>query len=471
MGKKTGKQATYITFGGEEVKEIVKGHILGVSFNKTPSIQSHYTMIPKDLAGKGAKRSKLKWLGKDKENAISKFNAIIKKLRDEQEIYSDIPRHLTKAIDKPVALEAKVLSSDLTEITKGKNVNITMDMPFTQIPEIVHIEWLKKELLKPNELAKKTGIEAFNSFLDYVEHKPIKLSELYQNYVKSVKYKRIKDDDEKKKTEAAWNLFVSLIEKSHIDHITLNDIKKYETYLHSQDYSEKTIHHYKSRVSKIFRHNLKEFENTTRLQQILANFDKWEDLEINSMNSINAQIMDINDFNTLYDNASLELQAVLMLCLNTGTYIKEVARFKKSDIDFKQQTLMTKRNKMGQCRKCAYLWNRTIVDLKKYLETRKDENDILFISRYGHEYKKGQGLRTKFWALRDKTNLLNVQFNHLRDTFETTAKEIGIAEYHIDIVMGHSSGKTGDRYTHRRIHNELKKACLAVEKGSVHLTV
>ena len=463
MGKKTGKQATYITFGGEEVREIVKGHILGVSFNKTPSVQSHYTMIPKDLAGKGAKRSKLKWLGKDKERAISKFNAIIKKLREEQEIYSDIPKVLTKDVDKPVELNAKVLSSDLTDVSKGKSVKIKMDMPFTQIPETVHIEWLKKEILKPTELAKKTGIEAFNSFLDYVEHKPIKLSELYNNYINSIKYKRSKDKDEKKKTKVAWDLFLSIVEKTTTDQITLNDVKKYETYIHGQDYSEKTIHHYKSRVSKVFRHNLIEFENTTRLQQILAHFEKWEDLEINSMNSINAQIIDIDDFNTLYDYANLELKAVLMLCLNTGTYIKEVARFKKSDIDLKQQTLMTKRNKMGQCRKCAYLWDRTIKDLKRYLTTRKDKNDILFISRYGNEYKDGQGIRTKFWKLRKKTDLLNIEFNQLRDTFETTAKEIGIAEYHIDIVMGHSSGKTGDRYTHRRIHNELKKACLAVE--------
>ena len=251
-----------------------------------------------------------------------------------------------------------------------------------------------------------------------------------------------------------------------MEQITKEDVEKYENYLHSQDYLDRTIHHYKSRVVKVLNRNKKKSGiNKPKLLQVLEYFSEFEDLEINSSNSIAAQVIDLEDFQVLYDNASLEMKAVMMLCLNTATYIIEVARFKRSDINFKHQTLMTQRNKTGQCRKFAYLWNRTVKDLEAYLATRTDKTDVLFIAKHGTEYKDGAGLRTKWWKLRDDCDLLHIKFNHLRDTFETVGKEIGtVSQYHIDMVMGHSSGKTSERYTHRRIHNELKKACLRIEK-------
>ena len=58
---KRGIKASYIVFGNEPVQDVVKGHILGVSFNS--SNNNYYTMIPKALLPKSEKRSKPKWLG------------------------------------------------------------------------------------------------------------------------------------------------------------------------------------------------------------------------------------------------------------------------------------------------------------------------------------------------------------------------------------------------------------------------
>ena len=172
-----------------------------------------------------------------------------------------------------------------------------------------------------------------------------------------------------------------------------------------------------------------------------------------------------DDFIKLYKNADVKLKAVMMLCLNTGTYIREVARFKISDINLDEQTLMTQRNKTGRCKKFAYLWDRTVKDLKAYLTTRKDDTDVLFKAAHGGEYKNGEGLRTYFYRLRNTHDLLHIEFNHLRDTFQTIADEQSVSEFHSNMVMGHSTGKSKERYSHRRIHNELKEACLKVEKS------
>lgn len=459
MGKKTGKKANYIPHGGGEVKDVINGREVGVSFDN--STRTHYVMLPNQKTG----RTKRKWLGRDKEKAVARFIAIVSQLKGEKEksIVVDIK---PETIEHRLRITGIPTPAKFRDIQKNKDkVVFVEDGATAHAKESEFIEWLKRELRNPSELARKTGYEAFNFFYDFMNQEPIKLSELYENYTKSVRYRRIKDKDERKKTKAAWELFLSLIDKASLEQITLADVKALETYLHSQDYSEKTIHHYKNRVSKIFRYNLKVYEDTVRLQRVIGYFSKWEELEINSVSSISAQAISHSDFMKLHDAASIELKAILMLCLNTGTYIREVARLKRSEIDIEQQTLMTRRNKKGRCRKFAYLWDRTVVDLRDYLAARTDKSDVLFRARHGGEYTNGAGLRTKLWNLRKEVGLLNVEFSHLRDTFETVSKEIGsISQYHIDMVMGHSSGRTSERYTHRRIHNELMNACLAVEK-------
>ena len=95
---------------------------------------------------------------------------------------------------------------------------------------------LDEELLQEiKELAKKTGIEAFNNFHSMMLQDSMKLSTLYQNFTDSIKYSKITDKDERKKTKSAWDLFLSLIDgKTTIEQITLTDIKAYEKYLHKK---------------------------------------------------------------------------------------------------------------------------------------------------------------------------------------------------------------------------------------------
>ena len=462
MAKKGRKTKDFVEYGNRPVQDVINGSVVGLSF--APQNSTYYTMIPNQ--GR-------KWLGRDKDNAVIKFNALVNQLKGQQEksypVITD-NKEITPVYTTPKRSMQDVLNSPDISLSKTEQSLINH-------PESHYIEWLKKELQNPSELAKKTGIEAFNNFWDCVNKKPIKILDAYNNYINSVKYAKITDKDEKEKIKSAWKLFTSLLNgKTHLEEISLDDIKRYEKKLHTtkykdkktgeqKNYNDKTINHYKNRVSKIIRHNLKLYEDTTTLQKILEYFKKWDDLEIASVNSINAECISYAEFTTLYENADLQLKAVMMFCLNTATYLREVSRIKLSDINFKTQTLMTQRNKTGRCRKFAFLWDRTTQALKDYLETRNDTTDILFVAAHGAGYKNGEGLRSRFWDLRKKCNLLSLEFQHLRDTFETIGNEIEVNKYHIDMVMGHSSGTMGERYSHRRIHNELKESCLKVEQA------
>jgi len=487
MGKKTGVRGDYITYGGAEEKVLIGGKEMGVTLHSQK--QTHYTMIPKQYAGVGAKRSKQQWLGKDVDTAVVKFRAIVAQIQGKQETKilatvqdTDVVKiHKVKLDTKPVnSLED--LRHNLAEYAKSDEMVMQeTGESIAFVPESQHIAWLIKELQNPQELARKTGFEEFNRFHALMAEGTMKLSKLFSNYTESIQYAKITDEDEKQKVKATWDLFVDMTGATTAEQITLEQVKAFEKYLHThkyyakkskthKNYTDKTINHYKSRITKVFNYNIKKvYLGNKTIRTILDYFNAWEALDINTSDTIAAQAITQEQFMKLYDTAkkkkNYKLMALLSLCLNTATYIKEVARFKISDIDLDEQTLMTQRNKTGHCRKFAYLWDRTVWDIKRYLATRKDSSDVLFISREGTEHKGGEGLRTAVYKLRKESGLLKqVEFQHLRDTFQTLANEIGVSEYHSDLVMGHSAGKTSDRYSHRRIHNELKEACLKVER-------
>ena len=191
MTKKTGTKAKYIShkINGSnevEVKEIVNGYEMGVSFSEASN--SYYTMIPKALAGEGAKRSKTKWLKSDKENAVALFYAHVAKLKGEPDKYIPVDKYDTNErteIQEATTVtvtshpkDDKIRRKFGIDVKDGEEKEITLhkQVPIIDIPEAHHIAWLKRELLNPSALAKKTGIEAFNNFYEWMNIKHIKLS-------------------------------------------------------------------------------------------------------------------------------------------------------------------------------------------------------------------------------------------------------------------------------------------------------
>ena len=166
----------------------------------------------------------------------------------------------------------------------------------------------------------------------------------------------------------------------------------------------------------------------------------------------------------MYDNSDLEMKPILLLGLNTASYLVDISRYTLDEIDLEEKTLSTRRQKTGQVKKVCVLWDRTVKALKEYLAPRKDNSEYLFLSRTGTGYTDS-GLRKKFKRLRRKLEINDdLEFSYLRDTFSTIAKDIDIDPFKINCVMGHSNKGMVDKYSKRQISNKLKLACLDVEK-------
>ena len=407
----------------KKVERLFNGKLWKLSYSE--SNKSYYTMYPVKNPKKGERKTKRKWLGGDEVQAQIDFINFFDGLEGKEKTF--------------ISTEGEVYFPSMGSIDV-RTQTYPKQRVMIPIEESLYFAWLRQKIMNKEfeYLAEGTGYADLTKLPQIMNQESIKLDEMYVNYVNSARYVKRDEKEEKNKTKAAWDLFIQLVGRTTVEQVTLSDVRKYESYLHKQGYADKTISHYKNRVSKIFRHNIKHYENTDTIQHALNHFAKFEELEINSVSSIDAQIIAVSDFEKLYGEACIEMKAVLMLCLNTGTYIKEVARFELADIDFDNHTLMTQRSKTGKCRKFAYLWGRTIESLQKYLRTRTDDSNHLFIASHGGAYKNGGGIRDKWDRLRASLKLQRVEFKYLRDTFETIAKEIGIAQYQIDMVMGHS---------------------------------
>ena len=473
MGRKTGRKAKFIDYGNEEVKTTINGVNLGVAVDQTT--QSHYVMLPQDRG-----RTKRKWLGKDTGKAVAKFWALIAQLEGEQDNIVTVNKEQTKEKTELGLTEPRVMRVGLIDKKTGKvevkkrNVHDFKLDELLDIPEAYFIEWLKKELKDPSQLAKKTGIEAFNTFHEWMLVDSIKLSDLIDNFF--TMRKTPISTKEKQKTMRAWEIFCRVTNKRTVEEISLNDIQKYEDYIHAKGYAPKTIHHYLNRVEKVFSYNTEKYQNNDRLIIISKWCQGMERLE--NTNTEEPEVITLEIFEKLYNNTHILLQdgnknslnvdlmlkSMLTYALNTASTLIDLSRLTKDELDLQMRTLSTRREKTGKIKKVAYLWGRTVKDLQSYLDSRKDESNYVFLSRTGTAYTDS-GLRKLFKRYRRELCLPDtVEFKHLRDTFSTTAKDIDIDPFKINCVMGHSNKGQVDKYSKRQISNKLMDACLAVEK-------
>lgn len=467
---KRGIKASYIEFGNEPVQDVVGGNLLGIALNK--SNKNYYTMIPKALLPETETRSKRKWLGSDLQIAVAKFRALILELRGEQEHSISIEKYDTQ--EKTEIKEATTITLTAhpkddklrrkagIELEGGETKEITFyhQIPFVDIPESYFIEWLKKELQNPTGLAKKTGIPELAEIGTLIaKDTNIKLSDVIHNYLNKKKKISKKEASDSKRW---FKTFCKVIECSTVDAITLPAIHKYEDYIHGQGLAAKTIKHRFNKISTIFNYNTGRYHSThlVQIHNWLKGLDRPEEEK-----PYDPSLMSKDDFEKLFNISNLKWKAMLLLGLNCAMTPIDLSRLVKSNINFKQGTVVFRRGKTGKVLAVSSLWDRTTKAILDYLETRGDDSEYVFLTRYGDSYASssitdyfGATMRTKAGLGKD------VKFNHLRDTFATLAQDLEYSIEHINLVLGHKNKGMQDRYAVRQANKLTCEMCKAVEK-------
>ena len=127
-------------------------------------------------------------------------------------------------------------------------------------------------------------------------------------------------------------------------------------------------------------------------------------------------------------------RALIAMLMSTGCRISEICGLNRSDIDFQASecTVLGKGNK----ERVAYLDSVALMLLQRYLATRQDAHNALFIGVRGERLQPG-GVRYMLKQLAKKTGVQNVHPHRFRRTLATNLIVHGMPIQEVAAVLGH----------------------------------
>ena len=167
--------------------------------------------------------------------------------------------------------------------------------------------------------------------------------------------------------------------------------------------------------------------------------------------SVEITVFTDEQIHLLLDTNDVRLRAFLLLGLDAGLRVGEVARLKVSDIDSKNMLLSIHKSKRGKSRKVP-LSNALLNALRKYwIVYKPDKNGYLFPSvrlnsktpyinqKYINKLFRKHIKQFSFYVP-------STRFHNLRDTYATLMLKNGCNIFTLKKLLGHSSFSSTSRY-------------------------
>lgn len=194
-------------------------------------------------------------------------------------------------------------------------------------------------------------------------------------------------------------------------------------------------------------------------RRVLNAFYKWmvaEDIILkNPMDKIEAIKYEtkVKEPLTIYElekirNVCSDLRetALLEILYSTGARISEILALNKSDINFEQGRI--KVYGKGRKERFVFLNAKAIIAIKKYILSRVDENEALFVISKKPYHRMGKGTAEKIIKnLGNKANIKRNVYPHLlRATAATHALSRGMSLADVQAMLGHKNPEVTMRY-------------------------
>lgn len=221
-------------------------------------------------------------------------------------------------------------------------------------------------------------------------------------------------------------------------HISTNDLRDYLSNYQS-----------KSNVSKVTLDNLR---------RILSSFFSWLEEENFILKSPVRRIKKIKTAQTIketYTDEVLETLrdychndrdlAIIDLLASTGMRVGELVRLNKEDIDFENRECVVFGK--GEKERKVYFDARAKIHIIRYLESRTDDNNALFVSLLKpHKRLKISGVEIRLRELGRKLKLPRVHPHKFRRTLATKAIDKGMPIEQVQHLLGHTKIDTTLQY-------------------------
>lgn len=230
---------------------------------------------------------------------------------------------------------------------------------------------------------------------------------------------------------------LSKIDKEVI-HITTDDLRCY-----LNEYQES------SGASKV---------TVDNIRRILSSFFSWLEDENYIVKSPVRRIHKVKVGKTVketYTDESLELMrdhcdnsrdlALIDLLASTGMRVGELVKLNRQDIDYQNRECIV--TGKGDKQRRVYFDARTKIHLQRYIESRTDENEALFVSLLSPSKRlQISGVEIRLRKLGRELNIPKVHPHKFRRTLATVAIDKGMPIEQVQHLLGHQSLDTTLQY-------------------------
>lgn len=252
-----------------------------------------------------------------------------------------------------------------------------------------------------------------------------------KDYVnKFISAKRIEGCSEKSLFyyENTINAMISSINKN-IKHIATDDLRLYLT-----EYQKK------NEISKVTLDNIR---------RILSSFFSWLEDEDYILKSPARRIHKVKAtlcIKNTYSDEEIELMrdvcqnerdlAIIDMLASTGMRVGEMVNLKRSDINFQERECVVLGK--GDKQRTVYFDARAKIHLQKYLDTRNDDNDVLFVSLRDKSKTLGiGGIENLIRNLGKDAGINKAHPHKFRRTLATGAIDKGMPIEQVQQLLGH----------------------------------
>lgn len=155
--------------------------------------------------------------------------------------------------------------------------------------------------------------------------------------------------------------------------------------------------------------------------------------------------------------SSVRDKAIICFLLSTGCRISEVCGLNRADVDFNnlECTVLGKGNK----ERTVYLDSVAAMQLQKYLDSREDDDEALFIGKGTSRMQPG-GIRKCLRVIGDRAGVPNVHPHRFRRTLATNLIKHGMPIQEVANILGHEKLDTTMMYVYldkQSVKNSYKK--------------
>lgn len=162
--------------------------------------------------------------------------------------------------------------------------------------------------------------------------------------------------------------------------------------------------------------------------------------------SVVKEVISDEEVEKLRDNCStLRDLAIIDLLYSTGIRVGELVRLNIADIDFESRECIVFGK--GDKERRVYFDAKTKIHLKKYIDSREDNNIALFVSLNApHNRLKISGVEIRLHQLGRRLNLKAIHPHKFRRTMATRAIDKGMPIEQVQKILGHSQIDTTMQY-------------------------